>query len=867
MLVAQLSMAGVAPALARYVAQGDDDEQRLSRARAASAMLLTVTGALALLYPLAVGVGIAPASSPSIVWGTALAFIYAYYYGVKIVLFSLDQIRRYAVYEFTADAVFVCVIVVASSVAPDEALAAFPIAYALFLAVALSRMRVRGGLRESGKSSFWSGALSGYAALSFIATFGFVARMPVITVVSGLSRSSQVAGHIAAIMALTVPLYLIPQAAGMVTFARIARSVPGTSGVGIARTTVRVAVISSALVALFIVAAPRAVPLLLGGRGRPFVGELVLICASSVLQLASIPATNAISAEGRVRVTAGISLTGLALTLLLAVFLVPIWGVWGAAVALSTATLVTGGLALAYARRMFGLSLGVVATSSAFAGVFAATEIAHPLGVLAGAALWVCGLGVMCLVLAVLRLKLRASTSPGLQRLDAAGPIRSVVISHMSSDENIGDYAILHAIATQVRARCEPEQITVLSAEIPAKSSAPFRGTHRMEALGLEVLGTPVPSAACWEGGRTSWLMRLVRAEVALRCFRLGWRRIGARMLGNSMRLVVSRIEGADLIIAKGGSYLFGGPGLRDQLFVWRMTYYLRLCAALGKPVVPFGISVGPLPRLAARHVAAALESSPRIYVRESLSADYLRDRMRVDDSSVMEIPDPALGLVAEGQSVASLAAAGPRGIAFTVRELPALANKPTLDTRRRFREAVTDCALHLSERYSVSFIVQVAEDARLSESIAADVPGANVVDATALDRLDDVIALYSSYELLVGTRLHSVLLAAVGATPAIHLAYEHHKGVGLMETLGAGAWTVPTDEVDGLGLSLLVEDALRQRDELSLRLRGRVTHARARLDVAYNGLCPARVLSDYDRESFRAGLKGHARPARVAGA
>ena len=96
MAVAQLTMAGLAPAVAREVANGRDDDERFSRARGALRVLAVVCGLVSCLYiPLALA-GLGPTPSGQMLLGWALAFVYSLYFGVKPILFALDWSRRYA---------------------------------------------------------------------------------------------------------------------------------------------------------------------------------------------------------------------------------------------------------------------------------------------------------------------------------------------------------------------------------------------------------------------------------------------------------------------------------------------------------------------------------------------------------------------------------------------------------------------------------------------------------------------------------------------------------------------------------------------------------------------------------------------------
>ena len=139
--------------------------------------------------------------------------------------------------------------------------------------------------------------------------------------------------------------------------------------------------------------------------------------------------------------------------------------------------------------------------------------------------------------------------------------------------------------------------------------------------------------------------------------------------------------------------------------------------------------------------------------------------------------------------------------VGFTVRQW--LAPK----AQARYERAVAALADHVIESYGahVVFVAQVtsqhhADDDRIVSARVADrmrLP-AHVIH----DRLDHrtLKSLYTTLDLLVGTRFHSVIFALNMGVPALAIEYEH-KTTGVMTDLGLGAWVIDIEAVTPEGL------------------------------------------------------------------
>ena len=82
----------------------------MARGRVATRLLAYACAAVSLLYPPLALAGLAPTGALSLLLGWALAFVYAYYFGLKLLLFVLDAAPRYAALELTSDALFFAIL-------------------------------------------------------------------------------------------------------------------------------------------------------------------------------------------------------------------------------------------------------------------------------------------------------------------------------------------------------------------------------------------------------------------------------------------------------------------------------------------------------------------------------------------------------------------------------------------------------------------------------------------------------------------------------------------------------------------------------------------------------------------------------------
>lgn len=366
MAVAQLTMAGVSPAIARRVAHGEGDDHRFSRARGGIRALGFSCGVVSLMYfPLAFA-GLAPTSALSLLLGWALAFVYATYFGLKLLLFVLDWSTRYAVLEFTSDAIFFMTLALLAVLAPTAGLLTFSLAYAVFIVIGTSLISRRGSIVEHLSVDR---AIMKYAGWASVATYASIGTLTVVVILTGALAGSVAAARIAAVLAIIVPSYLIPQAAAMLTFADVARTAGSDAGRGV-RMMCRVSGWVSALAIITCcLFAHEAVRVLLGTRYEVVTGEFELLILCITPQMLALPIGSALAGEGSVVLTASLSITVFVIMITGVVLLVPAHGFHGAAIAFGLSTLVGGLFAIGIGRIRFKIGLRDVAGTAIGAGL------------------------------------------------------------------------------------------------------------------------------------------------------------------------------------------------------------------------------------------------------------------------------------------------------------------------------------------------------------------------------------------------------------------------------------------------------------------------------------------------------------------
>jgi len=208
---------------------------------------------------------------------------------------------------------------------------------------------------------------------------------------------------------------------------------------------------------------------------------------------------------------------------------------------------------------------------------------------------------------------------------------------------------------------------------------------------------------------------------------------------------------------ASAGLISGGGSLLQDRTSARPVAYYaglMHLARVLRRPYVVHAQGLGPITRRANRALAAsALRGAAQVSLRDPGSLALARE---IGVRRPIElVPDPALALHPP-------ASAGGH-VLVAVRSWGASAEHIT-----GLRDALRSLS---AERTILCLPMQDAVDREASEAAVEGIPGADVLGPGA--SLDEQLAAIGSASLVVGMRLHALILAAAAGVPALAISYD----------------------------------------------------------------------------------------------
>lgn len=290
-----------------------------------------------------------------------------------------------------------------------------------------------------------------------------------------------------------------------------------------------------------------------------------------------------------------------------------------------------------------------------------------------------------------------------------------------------------------------------------------------------------------------------------------------------------------DRVIVSGGTPVF------DSSHAIR-TLYLALPLLFRTPFVVFGAGVKPLTSwYGRRSIPFFLERADAVTVRDAPSLSILRGlglegvELTADSaffarpSSVEEVDELLAGYgVGEDESILLVA---PR-LLSQQRERFYLEERMGPDLIERTPTRIADALDRVSHRFDRVLLMAMHfhgpdSDVPIIRQILhhSSAPNTGFLDRELRPEL--AIALFRRASLVLGVRLHSLLLAASMCTPIVGIAYEE-KVRGLHARLGLEEYCLDLSDFSADDLVRMLELALRERSALTERIERRVEELRS---------------------------------------
>ena len=427
-----------------------------------------------------------------------------------------------------------------------------------------------------------------------------------------------------------------------------------------------------------------------------------------------------------------------------------------------------------------------------------------------------------------------------------------IVMTNGWSDDNKGDAAIVHGLIELIRKRDPGAEITLLSSFSHRDPS--FSRHYRLTSQrypGIRVLGALLP-ASSW-GGRIGrrlrrvaflvrglWLLLVAphRAKLGL-----GW------SLSSEERETLGALQEADLIIAKGGHLYFSDGSLLGLLGLFINLYPLLIGQRLGRTCLIYGQSIGPVKgRVHGWLLARALKRCAKVVVREQASFELVRHLLPTTMRRHVEVSwDTAFAIQPEPIPAEIERMLPDRFVAVTLRQwhFPyAKDDRVAKVTYQKYLKSMAEMINYCQrvERLRAVIVPQVVGPTKMEDDYRAWDELAQHCESDLVEIRADLTpgqlaSIYQRAEALVGTRFHSVILAATVHTPAIAISYHGHKADGIMQMLGMKDFVADIGCLEADRLVGMLQKLLANRDRLRAQLSARQSEILAELNGHFDGL------------------------------
>lgn len=445
---------------------------------------------------------------------------------------------------------------------------------------------------------------------------------------------------------------------------------------------------------------------------------------------------------------------------------------------------------------------------------------------------------------------------PGILRTDWRAGKRTrkfrVVITHCLSDSNKGVVAVLVATIRKIRQHFPDAEIVLHSMYQEDHSHFDYHARF-VRKHGVEVqegiLPTPyIDDEATGIASDVPAVFRLFKnivAALSVPYLPL----ILARWLFPRQARAYETLQSADLILMKGGHDIGNEQGgLRGRLYFWRILKIISICMRASAPVVILGQSIGRIRSEAdGRRVRDVLKGCYKVVVRDEISREMLAG-FGLSDNVVVT---PDIGFLTEqeplGCSVLEHATGKLVGVTVVNWNYDAPGGSSGHAIMDRYIESVS-YALERTYKDTGATPVFVLQDMTtfhgqsdlqivnaLSEQLRRrDVP-VHVIDQD-LDPAS-LAGIYRRCELVIGTRFHSCVLAAVAGTPAIAIEYQGTKTRGLLRSLDLERYVHELSNLTGEALLDDIRSVFQNRSEIAASLQVSVSSCRASVDATVSEL------------------------------
>jgi colanic acid/amylovoran biosynthesis protein len=286
---------------------------------------------------------------------------------------------------------------------------------------------------------------------------------------------------------------------------------------------------------------------------------------------------------------------------------------------------------------------------------------------------------------------------------------------------------------------------------------------------------------------------------------------------------ILKEIESADLIVALGGNYLYSNKSFYNHLLILFYGIFIKK-----KKIILLSHSIGPFTDFVSTILAKLiLNNVDAVIFREKLSYDYVSKN--ISKRHDYTISGDAAFLFHPLRNIEEVKE--PKVIAISIRKWffksPHLFNN-YLDTMIKIIHSLKE------KKYRIylipfSYVGTSENDLELCNLVLKKIPENNENQVSILDIKDlspsDIGNKMKemNIDILIATRLHSAILAAIYNIPPIIISYQHFKAFGIGKQMGLEDYIIKMSDVNYDRITTMLNDLLENINAIKRELNDNV--------------------------------------------
>ncbi|QFI40132.1 polysaccharide pyruvyl transferase family protein [Moritella marina ATCC 15381] len=278
-------------------------------------------------------------------------------------------------------------------------------------------------------------------------------------------------------------------------------------------------------------------------------------------------------------------------------------------------------------------------------------------------------------------------------------------------------------------------------------------------------------------------------------------------------------LKSCDAYFVKGGGFLHTYGKFTDFYYIWYQTFYILLGWRLNVKVFILPNSFGPFQRnsLATRYLSWILTTCKIVYAREKISKNVLENELKLKNVHY----GPDFGYFIKRKKSNIKIDSNKTKVAITARPYRFPKSENPEDKYIEYIDAMAKFSdwLVREKNCEVYFITQVqGPSSHENDNIAiSDIRQRTKEDNMHIDIEGDyreLADIYSQFDLVTGTRFHSVIFSQVFNVPAFAIAYGGNKSRGIMKELNLEKYVVDIEDASDSLLMEMYENITIHRHE-----------------------------------------------------